>query len=697
MQNNDYSKAITYVGKKPDIDVLIKAYQRTTNELSAYYDLCRTSYDDRRNWWPGKSRDLRKHGADAFPWEGASDLESHVIDERVTRLVSLFMSALNRANIQAFPVEATDVPRSKVVSNFLKWMTTSGYIPRFKQEMELAANYLLERGIMVTYCGWIMEDRTFKQKIDLRRIAAVSPELAEMIASGQNDEMVIQQMQSAVQVSEANARKALEELRETGVAEVPTVRRQVNAPEVKTLGPDGDFIFPAYVTDPQRAPYCFWRTYYTAQELQNKVRTDSWDENFVEHVIENFSGVNINSLEREQEGRRSISSTDSAYEAEELIEIIHGYQRLIDEDDKSEGIYETVFHESFSGGKGLGIQSYAKFDLLNGYEDYPVVVTRFSEDTKRLYDAMTVPSLLRGIQNQVKVERDSRIDSNSLSTLPAVTHPKGRKPEEIGPGRFIPEVRPGEISFMKGPGFNPGSIEMENNLQAQADRIVGLDEESPLSGVRRQFLVDKYLQHIAQVITTCYKNFQRFGPNEIFFNVTGVPDPQMFDKGDPNENYDVTISFDVLNASSEKQEAKLNQLVSLVQMDRNGLIDVDKLLTAVAGSIDPVLASGILRPAQEAQDQMLKDITDDLSKIYAGIEVPARPNGAQAALQIIQSYVQQPDIGKRLQEDEAFAQRLQKYNAQYQFVIQQAENAQIGRVGTAPAQMGEVQTQGMQQ
>tara|TARA_R100001126_G_scaffold51839_1_gene29299 strand:+ start:849 stop:2942 length:2094 start_codon:yes stop_codon:yes gene_type:complete len=697
MQNEDYSKAITYVGKKPDIEALRQAYQTTDNELQSYYDLCRTSYDDRRNWWPGKSRDLRKHGSDAFPWEGASDLESHVIDERVTRLVSLFMSALNRANIQAFPVEATDIPRSKVVSNFLKWMTTSGYIPRFKQEMELAANYLLERGLMVTYCGWIMEDRTFKQKIDLRRIAAASPELAEMIASGDNDEMVIQQMQAAVKVSEANARKALEELRETGMAEVPTVRRQVNAPEVKTVAPDGDFIFPAYVTDPQRAPYCFWRTYYTAQELQNKVSTDGWNPNFVEHVIENFSGVNIHSLEREQEGRRSISVTDDAYQAEELIEIIHGYQRLIDEEDNSEGIYETVFHESFSGDKGIGIPGYAKFELLNGYEDYPVVVTRFSEDTKRLYDAMTVPSLLRGIQNQVKVERDSRIDSNSLSTLPAVTHPKGRKPEEIGPGRFIPEVRTGEIRFMQGPGFNPGSVEMENNLQAQADRMVGLDEESPLSSVRRQFLVDKYLQHIAQVVATCYKNFQRFGPDEIFFNVTGVPDPQMFNKGNPNENYDVTVSFDVLNASSEKQEAKLNQLVSLIQMDRNGLIDVDKLLTAIAGSIDPVLASGILRPAQEAQDKMLKDITDDLSKIYAGIEVPARPNGAQAALQIIQSYVQQPDVAKRLQEDEAFAQRLQKYNAQYQFVIQQAENAQIGRIGTQPAQMGQVKTQGMQQ
>ena len=166
----DYSKAITYVGKEPDIEALRQAYQTTDTELESYYDLCRTSYDDRRNWWPGKSRDLRKHGADAFPWDGASDLESHVIDERVTRLVSLFMSALNRANIQAFPVEVADVPRAKVVSNFLKWMTTSGYIPRFKREAELAANYFLERGVMITYCGWLMEDRTFKQKFDMQRI-----------------------------------------------------------------------------------------------------------------------------------------------------------------------------------------------------------------------------------------------------------------------------------------------------------------------------------------------------------------------------------------------------------------------------------------------------------------------------------------------------------------------------------------------
>jgi hypothetical protein len=86
-----------------------------------------------------------------------------------------------------------------------------------------------------------------------------------------------------------------------------------------------------------------------------------------------------------------------------------------------------------------------------------------------------------------------------------------------------------------------------------------------------------------------------------------------------------------------------------------------------------------------------------LSKIYAGIEVGARPNGAQIALQVVQQYAQQPDVMQRLQQDKAFAARMQKYVQQYQFQIQQAQNAQIGKIGTAPAQMGQAQTQGIQQ
>ena len=204
-------------GERASIGTLISAYEKTTSELSAYFDLCRTSYDDRRNFWPGKSRDLRKHGADAFPWEGASDMESHVIDERITRLVSLFVSSLARANIRAFPVAIDDLARAKVVSSFLKWMVSSGYIPRFQREMELGANYLLERGILITYVGWQREDRRFLQRLNLGQIAEIAPDLAESLAQGFGEESTIELLKTFFPgVTDAKAKVAIKKLMTDG-------------------------------------------------------------------------------------------------------------------------------------------------------------------------------------------------------------------------------------------------------------------------------------------------------------------------------------------------------------------------------------------------------------------------------------------------------------------------------------------------
>jgi hypothetical protein len=693
MLNDSISNSLTYVSDEPDIKTLRYAYDETVTELESYFDLCRTSYDDRRNWWAGKSRDHRKHGADAFPWEGASDMECHLIDERITRLVSLFMASLNRANVRAFPVESNDIARSRLVSGFLKWMVTSGYIPRFFREMELGANYLLERGILITYVGWQREDRRILQNLDINQIGQVSPEVALAIQDGKDDEELTVLLQATFEgTTKKRAKKALKDLRKNGVAELPIVRRQVNAPDVKTLAPDGDFFFPPYVTDPQRAPYCFWKTYYTPQELENKVVTDGWDEDFVQYVIEKYRGVNIDSIEREQEGRRSLSLTDNAYEAEELIELCYGYQRLVDPEDGAEGIYCTVFHRDFDGNEM--VQGYAKFELLNGYEDYPVVVTKLSEDSKRLYDTMTIPSVLRGIQNQVKVERDSRVDRNSLATLPPILHPVGQAPTDWGPGRMIPYRRKGDLDFAPTPPPPTGSVEIENTLTTLADKLVGLDD-SQISQLRKQFLVDKFLSHTAEVLRMAFKCFQRFGPDEVFFRVTGIPDSQLMNKGNPDENFDIMINFDVMNNDPETVEKKIQQLVQLNQLNANGRLNVDALLDIAAASIDPVMADAVLQPVEDAQQQIVKDVTDDLAKIFAGIEMPARPSGAQIAMQVIQQYAQQPDVAQRLQTDEAFAARLQKYMGQYTFQMQQAQNAQIGRVGTAPAEMGNIQTQGL--
>jgi hypothetical protein len=522
----------------------------------------------------------------------------------------------------------------------------------------------------------------------------MSPDIYRAIEAGNMDNELVSLLQQVFPTaSEKRCKKALKELRKGGEAELPIIRRQIDAPEVKTLAPDGDFFFPPYVTDPQRAPFCFWRTYYTPQELQNKVITDGWDEDFVEYIIEHYRGVNIYSVEREQEGQRSIGLTDRGYQADELVEIVYGYQRLIDPEDGSEGIYQTIFHREFDGDGST--QGYAKFELMNGYEDYPIVVTKLSEDSKRLYDVQTIPDLLRGIQNQVKVERDSRIDRNSIATLPPILHPVGQAPTDWGPGRMIPYRRKGDFDFAPTPPPPTGSIEIEQTMEGQADRLCGLDETSQISQIRKQFLVDKFLQHAAEVIKMSYRCFQRFGPDSVFFRVTGVPDSQMFSKGDPDENFDITINYDVLNTDPETSEKKLQAMVSLTQLDRSGRINIQNLLDIAANSIDPVLADAVLQPTEAAQQQVVKDVTDDLAKIFAGIEMPARPTGAQIAMQVIQQYTSQPDIAQRAQQDEAFANRLQKYAGQYTFQMQQMQNAEIGKIGTTPAQMGDMQTQQM--
>jgi hypothetical protein len=565
----------------------------------------------------------------------------------------------------------------------------SNYIPNFKTEMELGGNYLLEKGIMVSYVGWKRESRTFLQSMSLDELAQVAPDIAEMLIAGNNDDDFVTMLQQVFpKLTEKRARKAIQDLRNTGEAQIPVPRVSVDCPVVHSCAPDGEVIFPPYVTDPQRSPYIFWRTFLTAQELEKKVITEGWDADWVEYAIGNLRGKDTMKMD----GERPKSHRQLVTDDDQLVMVLYSYQRLIDEDDGSEGIYCTVFHPD---AKDTG-QGYAKHELLNGYDDYPFVVTRLSNDQKRLYETQPMSKALRGPQMQIKTERDSRTDRASIATLPPLMHPAGRPPSDWGPGRKVPYRRLGEIAFGPTPQMDSGSMEIEQSMRIQADKAVGLDFESPLSMPRQQFYVGKFLDHVRDVLGIAWKLFQRMGPDEVFFQVTGNPNPQTMTKGDPDEAYSIVVAFDSMSTDPETAELRAKQMGSIVQFDRNGRIDMDKLLEFMAMSIDPILADYVLQPAEVAAEKMQKDVTDDLSKIFAGIEVPARPNGAQIALQIIQAYASQPDIAQRAQGDGMFAERLQKYAGQYQFIMQQSQNAEIGRIGTAPAEMSGMSTQQMQ-
>lgn len=683
--NDSNDAALTYLSDEPDVNSLRQVYEETAGNLGYFFHQARVSYDNRRSYWPGKSTDHRKHGANAFPWDGASDQEVPIIEEKIGTYISLFSAALSRANIRAYPVEVGDTGRARVVSAFLKWMVSS-YIKRLPEEMEEAGNYLLEKGIAITYVGWDEGVKKYLQRLDMAQIEQMSPELAEIVMAGGSDDDLFGMFSKVFpDLKRGRFKRALNSLRKTGEAELPVSRKETPRPCVDALAPDADVFFPPYTRDPQRAPFVFQKVFMSAQEIEQKVLTDGWDREWADKVIETQRGVDHYEIQGRDYNRNQ--SPMGRYESNknDLYMLVWAYQILIDEEDGTEGIYRTVFHPRVTDDNTIP-RNYGKFELLNGAEEYPFVVTKLSNDEKRLYDVRNFSDLLRSAQNQVKVERDGRIDRASMATLPPLMHPPGRQPSDWGPGRLIPQRRSGDIEFGPTPPPDPGSVEVELTLLKQADRLIGLDEESQFTPFRQQFFINKFLTHVRDVLRLAFKQFQRYGPEEIFFRVTGFADPQRFAKGDPEEDFDVTISFDVQNQDPEKVENRLGQFVQLLALDRNGKMDVDRLLEVLAGSVDPALADAVLQPSQEAQQKVVQKVTDDLSKLYSGVEVGAQPSGAQIALQTMQAWAQQPDVAQRLQEDEAFRERVDKYVEQYQFQLQQAQNAEIGKIGTAPAQ-----------
>ena len=76
-------------------------------------------------------------------------------------------------------------------------------------------------------------------------------------------------------------------------------------------------------------------------------------------------------------------------------------------------------------------------------------------------------------------------------------------------------------------------------------------------------------------------------------------------------------------------------------------------------------------------------VEDDIERVRASTSI----------VEVIQQYVAQQDVAQRLEQDETFRGRLEKYHAQYVFSLTQMQNAEIGRIGTQPANMGQINTQ----
>ena len=677
---------LLFVSKEPDIGYLQETYRRTQSELGEWIDRRQRDYDTRNCLWSGKSDDFKKHTdlsatGEVFPFDGASDQEVRLVDETINCMVSMSLNAIRRAHIVATPVESDDIERANVISSFIRWLVNSR-MDEFYDQVELGLNHFYEKGMMVHYVYWESQDLKQQQSIKLEEIAQAMPQMAQVIQDGSMDEELSTALKNQFKVSKAKAKGMLRELRKDGETTIPVTRRVINQPRVKALAPDEDVFWPSYCIDPQEAPYVFHVINMTPEQLRSKINTEGWDEEFVDSAIElsqrGESDTPINNLRLQEEVIRDDDDT---------IRIVYCYQRLLDEDDVP-GIYCTILHDRVP-------ELYAKHQLLDySHGKYPFVVSTFEKTSKRLYHSRSVAEIGEGPQNVLKIEEDASIDRQSLATMPPLEHPLGRAPTKWGPGVRIPYRTPGEYRFADTPRYDGGSMEVRRYTKEQLDRYIGRNAPGvdPVEGqMKQQRNIDKVFQHLKHVIDQVWTLYQQYGPDEEYFRVTGMRDMQKFAKGRAGERFDFYMQFDAATQDPEQMLERVKAVGELGGMlDKNGTLDTEKLLQLAIGQVLPGASEKVLLPKETASQKAMEEERQLIAELVAGVPPNVREQDAhEMKLQVFTQWLQQPDIQQKAQQDQALQERIQTYMQQRQMQIQQKQNAQIGRLGTAPTQFGQ--------
>lgn len=206
--------------------------------------------------------------------------------------------------------------------------------------------------------------------------------------------------------------------------------------------------------------------------------------------------------------------------------------------------------------------------------------------------------------------------------------------------------------------------------------------------LRRQSWADRVLAAMGEVHRLTFQLIQEFTDDVEASLIAGRPVELNVTKAEIQGQFTLSLKFDMADLNLE-YTAKVMDFISkmLVPLDVNGIIDRDKLIAFAARKFSPELADQIVRESDAVQTSEIEDEQAAIAKMASGVE-PLFKEGKNAALRariLKESVMKSPRLAKMLQDDpEVFGAMYENRLKQYEFAIQQQENAQIGRVGGKP-------------
>ena len=681
-----------------NITDMTNEFQEIVRRGNESYDRMRLNWETRYNVWSGQSDDGRKWksklGRNPVPFDGASDSRPPLVDTYVNEDVDMLMTSLSSAQVSAFPTESNDAEQASLVTNLLRYQIHN-QIKEFNDEAELAANYMLENGVAVVGVFWDVEEQAAVADIDMESInqLAQSAEnlsmFPEMILSeDREDEAIALGMLVLPDVKQSKMRKMIRELRSTGATTYPVKMTVKNRPTVVSLRLGEDFFVPLDTTELQDARRCYYKEFVTKEALYDGIESKGYDRKWVEDVVDKTKGKTITMDRNALSARSNSTRREVIFDAKEVYEIVHCYERKLDEDDV-QGIYYTCFSPHLPVNE-RGKETFAFSELMNyDHCQYPFVLFRREWLSRRVDDTRGYGEIGFTWQKQIKNEWDARVDRNSLATMPPLHHPPGRPPTKWGPGTLVPRVRQDDYQYADVPAYNAGSKEIEVSVRETCDRYFGRvtgPENQPYAMMRQQHMVSKWLKNWQRVMEQVLALTQQFASEEFFFRVVGSSKAQMLSasRDDIQGQFDIQLNFAVANLDQQLMQRKLELLkVAVGEFDTQGVVDRAELMQVVFSFIDPVLGERLLMPTETAAQKEIDDEKNVFARLSAGVDEDVREGQShEMRLQVLQQILESsPSAKQRYQQDEEFKSRVDKRMQQLQFQLQQKQNAVIGRLG----------------
>lgn len=664
----------------------------------------RDDFDDVRfSRWRGQNDSGRKNEEDLghkpIPWEGASDINLRLADQKVNEHVHLVTESFFRAKMNVSGVEFNDQKKASYWRDMLSYYLEERMLPELRREVEILAQDMFSSSPAMSILGvyWqqetIMRMKTFSQQDVVRLVTeqggdqtAVERILQVLQDPDMEDEAIQLFSQVFTGVKKNVLLKGVREFRETGQTKLPTPAIHENRPRFVAHRIYDDIFVDANCTDLDRARIIMRREWLTETELREKINTEGFDEDFVEQVLEKTEGVSgVAQYDYRNPIKVGIHNLGKGLTGDfnDLYEIFYAYQRLYDEDTNVPAIYCTAFSSHVP-------DSYGKHQILEyGHNQMPFVLFTRERLTRSIFDTRGISELVATNQYEAKTQRDLRNDASQIGVIPPlkVNARRGALNLLIAPASQITITRPDDIEWLQPPQLSQNSIEAEQAAYADVQRYFGNPEDPQSRQLYQQHVVNRWLDSWREALSQALSLCQQYVSPQMVARITGGQIEDIVMQQEDIENrYDLSLRFSVDTLNPEFMEKKLDAVVKMTQFDTAGAIDRNALVSIIAESIDPMLAKEVVMDKDTANQKEIDDEQNSWVKIANEIE-PVAKEGVnfelrkQTAEQIVQNSqeIQEKMNGKPLVKQ--LAENRMKY---LQFGIQQRENAQTGRVGIKP-------------